>query len=395
MRVGIDATAIPRTRAGAGNYIFHLIRGISEADTSNSYVVFSRPQHVEEWGIRQPNIVFHETDLASRPLRLLWEQTILPILARHHRLDVLHSPHYTFPLFVPMRRVVTILDMTFFLYPELHSLAKRVFFRTMISLAARFADRLITISDSTATDLFRVLGSRALAEKTHPIPLAADPAYRPISDASAISSVCERFGLEPGRFILSVGVLEPRKNLPVLLRAYRGLRDEGVRHPLAIVGKRGWMFESIFSAVEELQLTHDVVFTGHVSDADLPYLYNGATVFVYPSIYEGFGLPVLEALACGTPVVTSNVSSLPEIVGEAGLLVDPHDPCALSAAIGRLLGDPNLARSLARRGRERAAGFSWQRTARETISVYERAVAAKNEPTLLTSGSADLASRRR
>jgi glycosyltransferase involved in cell wall biosynthesis len=138
------------------------------------------------------------------------------------------------------------------------------------------------------------------------------------------------------------------------------------------------MFDSIFAAVEALQLTKDVIFTGHVAGEDLPYVYNGAAVFVYPSIYEGFGLPVLEALACGTPVVTSNVSSLPEIVGEAGILVDPHDVAGLSAAIAKVLSDPNLSRSLARQGQERASGFSWHRTASETIAVYERAMAGKD-----------------
>jgi glycosyltransferase involved in cell wall biosynthesis len=244
----------------------------------------------------------------------------------------------------------------------------------MIPLAARYADRVITISQNTARDLLRLVETPGLAAKTHPIHLAVNPAFRPIPDRAAITNVCRRFGLTPGNFILSVGVLEPRKNLPVLLRAYRRLRDEGFAHSLAIVGKRGWMFSSILAAVEALHLEDHVVFTDHLSDTDLPYVYNGAAVFVYPSIYEGFGLPALEALACGTPVVTSDVSSLPEIVGQAGLLVPPSDAGVLFDALKRILSEPELAASLAQQGTERAAQFSWQRTACETLAVYESAI---------------------
>lgn len=373
MRVGIDATAVPRRRAGAGNYIFNLVRAIAEVDGINTYVIFARTQLIEEWNIRQPNFHFHVTELRHRPLRLLWEQTVLPVLARRHRLDVLHSPHYTFPMFTSARRVVTILDMTFYLYPQLHSFVKRLFFRRMIRLAVRYADRIITISESTANDLFHLLDGEGLAEKTHPVPLAVDSRYRLIRDETAVATACRRLGLEPKGFLLYVGVLEPRKNLPVLLRAFRRARDEGNRLPLAIVGKRGWKFDSIFATVQELGLENDVIFTGHVSDADLPYVYNGAALFLYPSLYEGFGLPVLEALSCGAPVITTNVSSLPEIVGDAGLLLPPSDVDELAGAIGRVLSDADLAASLSEKGRERAARFSWSRTARETIGVYARA----------------------
>ena len=373
MRVGIDATAVPRPRAGAGNYIFNLVRAIAEVDGINSYVVFARPQLIDEWGIRQPNFRFHANELRHRPLRLLWEQTVLPVLARRHRLDVLHSPHYTFPMLSSARRVVTILDMTFYLYPQVHSFVKRLFFKRMIRLAVRYADRIITISESTASDLFRLVGGEGLPEKTHAVPLAVDSRFRLIQDEAAVAIACRRLGLEPRRFLLYVGVLEPRKNLPVLLRAFRRARDEGNRLALAIVGNRGWKFASIFATVQELGLEKDVIFTGYVSDADLPYVYNGAALFVYPSLYEGFGLPVLEALSCGTPLITSNVSSMPEIVGDAGLLIPPSDETRLADAIREVLSDPALAASLSEKGRERAARFSWSRTARETIAVYARA----------------------
>src|SRR6266498_2132355 len=216
MRIGVDATAVPPVRAGAGTYIFNLIRGLSEVDGANENTVFARPRNIEEWGIRQPNFAFYPFELPSRPVRLLWEQTVLPMLARQHHLEVLHSPHYTFPILASVRKVVTVLDMTFYLFPQFHSLSKRALFKTMIPLAIRYADRIITISESTARDLLRLEGRPGLAEKTHPIPLAVDPAFRPIPDRAAVANVCSRFGLTPGSFLLSVGVLEPRKNLPIL-----------------------------------------------------------------------------------------------------------------------------------------------------------------------------------
>ena len=207
-------------------------------------------------------------------------------------------------------------------------------------------------------------------DKVYAIPLAAGGNFRPIADRAKIEWICSRYGLRARGFILYVGVLEPRKNVPILLRAYRDLIDRGIQEQLAIVGKKGWMFEDIFATVQALKLEDRVVFTGYVTDENLPYLYNGARLFVYPSLYEGFCLPVLEAMACGIPVITSNISSMPEIIGDAGLLIDPHDPDQLVQAIQQLIADDDLNHSLRERGLQRAAQYSWERTARETLQVY-------------------------
>jgi glycosyltransferase involved in cell wall biosynthesis len=202
------------------------------------------------------------------------------------------------------------------------------------------------------------------------IPEAANARYRQL-DPDAVAPALGRYGVEPP-YILYVGSLEKRKNLPRLLQAYARLRQDLPGWKLVIVGARKWKSAPIFDTLSRLGLEPYVHFTGFVEEDDLPALYNGADLFCFPSLYEGFGLPVLEAMACGTPVVTSSTSSLPEVAGEAALLVDPYDVEAIAAAMRRVLSDPELAQDLRARGLARAAQFTWERTARETIAVYER-----------------------
>jgi len=369
LRVGIDATAIPSLRAGAGNYIFNLVQALAKVDRDNHYVIFAKPQHIAEFSISQPNFRLAAINGVKRRFsRLLWEQFMLPRLVQGYQLDVLHSPHYTMPIFNLACSVVTFHDMTFFLYPEMHGTLKRVFFRQMIRVSSKRADKIIAVSESTRKDILNLLN--VTARKVHTVPEAASGDYRLIHNRDKVNRVCTKYGLQTGRFFLYVGTLEPRKNVPTLLRAYSCLVSRGIHDPLVIVGKKGWMFGDIFATVKTLKLEDKVVFTGYVPDEDLPYLYNGARLFVYPSLYEGFGLPVLEAMACGTPVITSNVSSMPEVVGDAGLLIDPRDHTQLAQAIELIITNDDLSKLLRERGLQRAAQFSWERTARETLKVY-------------------------
>jgi glycosyltransferase involved in cell wall biosynthesis len=204
------------------------------------------------------------------------------------------------------------------------------------------------------------------------VPLAAGRQFRPVEAAEA-GPVLEKYGVERP-YILYVGALESRKNLPRLLEAYARLRKWSARWKLVIVGARKWKFTPIFEAVQRLGLEPHVHFTDYVADEDLPALYRGAELFAFPSLYEGFGLPVLEAMACGTPVVTSNRSSLPEVAGDAALLVDPLDVEAIAGAMQRVLADEALAAGLREIGLARAAQFTWERTARETVAVYKKAI---------------------
>lgn len=369
MRIGVDATAMPLQRTGAGNYIFNLIQSLARVDRSNEYVIFGKAAHEVELGVDGPNVTFVRREFAGRGLRLAWEQLGLPTQVKAHRLDVLHSPHYTMPLHHGARSVVTFCDMTFLLHPELHEPVKRYFFPAMMRWSARRADRLIAISESTRDDLVRLwsLDPARIAA----IPLAADASYRACTPEE-VGAVCDRLGLTPGAYLLYVGVLEPRKNVDRLVEAFGRVADRLPDVSLVIAGRKGWMYDRIFAQVNALGLHDRVRFTGYVASEDLPALYAGARLFAYPSRYEGFGLPVLEAMSCGAPVVTTRVSSMPEVAGDAAMLVPPDDVAALAEALLRVAGDAALRASMSHKGLARARSFTWERCARETIQVYEQ-----------------------
>jgi glycosyltransferase involved in cell wall biosynthesis len=302
------------------------------------------------------------------PARLLWEQMALPSLAKRLGIDLLHSLHYTMPLLYRGPSVVTLHDLTFFLFPQLHILPKRFFFRLFTRLSARRAAALAAVSEGTRQDAIRLLG--VPPEKIFTTRLGVPPEFHPVSDPVSLEAARRRYGL-PARFILFVGLLEPRKNLPMLLRAFAGIAGRLPDTRLVVVGRKGWMVDQALRLVNGLGLDGRVHFTGYVPREDLPLIFNLAEVFVYPSLYEGFGLPVLEALACGTPAITTDVSSMPEIVGEAGVLVPPGDEPRLAQALLDLLDDPGRRRTLSEAGPLRAAAFTWERTAAETVAIYQ------------------------
>jgi glycosyltransferase involved in cell wall biosynthesis len=338
---------------------------------TNEYVVFTPSSQVEALGVERDGFEVVRCDFAGRGTRLVWEQVSLPALVRRHRLDVLHSPHYTMPLRHSARSVVTFPDLTFLLYPELHQPLKRVFFPAMMRWSARHARRIIAISESTKRDLVQTLG--VPGDRISTVLLAADTEYRR-APPSQVAEVCARYGLRAGEYLLYVGVLEPRKCIGQLVEAFSRIAPAADWLDLVIAGKRGWMYDQIFSQVTALGLETRVRFPGYVPQSDLPKLYSGARAFVYPSRYEGFGLPVLEAMSCGTPVVTSSVSSMPEVAGDGALLVDPDDIPGLAEVLARVVHDASLRQDLSRRGQVQAASFSWERCARDTLRVYQDAM---------------------
>jgi glycosyltransferase involved in cell wall biosynthesis len=238
----------------------------------------------------------------------------------------------------------------------------------MLPLAARRADIVLTDSESSAIDLRRFL--RLPAEHVHAIPLAGEGRLTP-AHPSVVAEALTRYEVRQP-YLLYVGGLNGRKNIEGLLAAFAEVRRSHPRLALVIAGKRQWRVGGIDKVLQNLDIEAQVHFTGYVADADLPGLYGGAAAFVFPSLYEGFGLPVLEAMACGAPVITSNVSSLPEVAGDAALLIDPRNSGAIATAIRRVLEDPHVASTLRLRGLARAAEFTWERTARETLAIYER-----------------------
>jgi glycosyltransferase involved in cell wall biosynthesis len=240
-------------------------------------------------------------------------------------------------------------------------------FPTAMRLSSRQADAIIAVSESTRMDVIRVL--QIDPEKIFTTHLGVDPSFRVISDIESRERVASEYRL-PEKFILYLGTIEPRKNLPVLIRSFRQLVESGTEHMLVLVGKYGWMYKEVLNLVNELGIEDKVCFTGYVPQEDLPLVYNLSSLFVYPTIYEGFGLPALEAMACGVPVITSNVASLPEIVGDAGILIPVDDVDALHNAMRRTLQDQGLREKLIQDGLVRSKSFSWERTAQLTHQVY-------------------------
>lgn len=373
MRIGIDATAMPPQRVGAGNYILNLVKFLAEAD-QNDYIIFAKHQDVALFQAMHNHRSIVPSASASRVGRILWEQVILPMEIRRWRIDVFHSPHYTMPIIAKCKSVVTFHDMTFFLYPHMHQAYKRLFFKLAIQLSARRANAIIADSESSRQDVINILNVDP--HRVFTVPLGVAPHFRPIDQPAALARIRQKYRL-PEQMILYVGVLEPRKNLPTLIRAFKSLVERGSAYKLVIAGRKGWMYDGLFRTINKLDLVNRVIFTGYVPEEELPLIYHAADLVVYPSVYEGFGLPVLEAMACGVPVITSNVSSMPEIVGNAGILVNPYRPEELAEAMYQILENADRRQHYAQQGLARAKDFSWARTARETLAVYQYAMQSK------------------
>ncbi len=307
------------------------------------------------------------------------EQVALAVELYRFPLDLLHSTDFIPALYAPHKSVITVHDLAFLHYPHFLT-TKSAEYYGLIDRAVVRANHIIVPSEHTRQDLIGQLG--APADKVSVIYEAANPSFVPLPLAETQRAITAKYGLPP-TYILSVGTIEPRKNITGLLQAFACLRDKyGLAAPvgLAIAGSKGWLYEETLEAVRTLKLTDSVFFLGRVSDSDLHKLYVGARCQVHPAYYEGFGLPPLEAMACGTPTIVSNVSSLPEVVGDAALLVNPRDTEEIAVAMHRLLTDDDLHAEMSEKGLQRAHTFSWEKAARRTLEVYRQVVAARTAP---------------
>ena len=366
LRIGYDVTPLVGDTTGVGTYTGQLLAHMLATGEHDFALLSNRPVAAQQFGGNGRVTVLAD----PFPSRLLWMQSVLPRRLGHSQLDLCHYTNSIGPLRSPCRYVVTIHDMTLSMLPRLHPRRKQFLIRPLIPLVARGAARVITVSNQARDDIMRLL--RLPAERVAVIREAAAPNFRP-APAAEQARVRAAYGLN-GPYVLYVGTLEPRKNLVRLIRAWRRLHERGViAHRLVLVGTRGWRDRPIQREIEHAGTK--IVVTGYVPGGDLPALYSAADAFVFPSLAEGFGLPVIEAMACGAPVLVSSVPALRELVADAALAVDPLDEQAIELEIERLLSDAALRAELRRRGLLRAAEFSWTEAARRTMELY-RDVAA-------------------
>ncbi|HDQ70647.1 MAG TPA: glycosyltransferase family 1 protein [Chloroflexi bacterium] len=365
MHIGIDARIAHYARGGIRNYVLRLLERIPPLDPGNEYyVLYSRKaRHPPVLGANVTSIP------CWTPSHHRIERWALGVEIARLRLDLLHTVDFIPPAFGYGQSVITVHDLNFLYYPQFQTSESRRYYNDQIAWAVGRAAYILADSHATKLDLAELLHTPA--DKITVVHLAADAAFRPIPQAQA-AQVARRYDLSPG-YLLTVGTIEPRKNLPGLLQAYARLRATGTTEAsLVVVGGKGWLYDEVFERVESLGLAQHVRFFHGVPDEDLPGLYNAASVLTTPSFYEGFGLPALEAMACGTPVVVADRASLPEVVGDAGLLVDSEDVVDIAHALTRVLTEQALRAQMRARGLQQAARFSWERAARETLAVYRQ-----------------------
>lgn len=380
MHIGIDAHAIGAQQGGNETYIRGLIRALGEIDDRNRYTIYlAEALAAEEWreGFARNHTNFEirllpkPTPLIRVPLFLSYELKRRP---PHSRIDVLHV-QYTAPPFCRVPVVATIHDLAFEHMPETFTRRGSFQLKLTVRRTAQRAVRIATVSEFSRQDLLRTYN--LLPEKVAVTYNGVESHFNTLAAPNETEDVRQRFGISRD-YLLAVGSLQPRKNLVRLIRAYAKLRteNENFQPQLVIVGRKLWLADEIFAEVRKQRWAKDVILTGYVSDEDLPKLYRQATAFVYPSLFEGFGLPPVEAMACGTPVVTSNVSSLPEVTGEAALLIDPLDQSAIELALLQITGDQGLRARLREQGIEQAKKFTWRAAAEKTLQLYRESYKA-------------------
>lgn len=375
MRVGINALFLELPGTGSGQYTRHLLEALAKVDPATEYLLFS------------PGPISNTQYPISNWTKLWFEQVAFPLACRRSDLDLAHVPYFASPLFPTVPTVVTIHDLIPLLLPAYRgSLLVRTYTR-LVAAAARKAEAIITVSKASKRDIVRHL--HIPPERIHVTYEAAGEAFQPVEDEAQLAAIRQKYAL-PERYLLYLGGFDQRKNLSTLLRAFSLLVNKQTHRVLSLSkearlviagqlpGRDTPRFPDPRRLVRELGVEERVTFTGWVPEEDKPALLSGATAFVFPSLYEGFGLPPLEAMACGTPVIASNRSSLPEVVGEGGVLVEPTDVEALAGAMEALLTDDALRAELQQEALAQAAKFSWQQTALETLAVYRKVIGGRN-----------------
>jgi len=377
MRIAFDYTPAIRQGAGIGRYTRGLAKALMELDAENEYVLLvlgkaqDEGQKTKDEGRKMPsNFRIRRIPLSHRLLTILWHRLRLPLPAETFTgpVDLFHSPDFVLPPLRRARGLLTVHDLAFLRLPECADPGLRAYLSQVVPRSLARADHVLADSQNTKRDLMHLLN--VPGERISVVPAGVEPRFRPIEDEGELHRVQRRYELDQP-FILSLGTLEPRKNYVRLIEAHAWLRRQMPRAPnLVIVGGRGWLYEDIFAAARKWG-DGGVRFLGFVPDEDLPALYSLAALFVFPSLYEGFGIPPLEAMACGTPVVCSDRPSLPETAGDAALMVDAEDVEGLAAAMRQVLEDEALRARLVERGFAQAQRFTWEKAAQKLLAAYQ------------------------
>lgn len=367
-KIGLNAHLLSRQlgyrRAGIHHYIEQVLCHLP-ADEQLAYTIFthSTPEVVEQL----PHQLNRSWWPTSHPAgRIVWEQVALPLLALQEGVDVLHGLAFVTPWATRKPTVVTVYDLSFIHYPESFPKAQRLYLQSQTGRSCRQAQHIITISEASKQDICHHFG--IAPEKITVIYPGVDPIFRPLPEAQ--KQAFRQNKQLPGRFILHVGTLQPRKNILVLLHALAQLNQPEIH--LVIVGGKGWFYEQIFQTVQQLGLLTQVHFPGYVADEELPFWYNCADGLVFPSVYEGFGMPIAQALACATPVIASKSSAMPEVGGQVALYFDPHDVSDLVRQLQQLLNDVSWSQQVAQKAPAQAQQFSWPTAGRQTAGVYRQ-----------------------
>ncbi|GAK51728.1 mannosyltransferase B [Candidatus Moduliflexus flocculans] len=369
MKIGIDARSLFGTPTGVGRYVANILDHLRSLDRENTYRLYTdRPEAA---------FPFAQANFQPTPLTLpvaqnyfTWLHLRLPPELLRRPVDIFHFPFYTMPIIRNYKTIVTLHDITFEVHPEWYSWKGRVATRPFARYAACHADVILTDSNSSKQDILRYY--HVADSKVTVIPLGVETRFARIEDRERKEAIRAKYHVTWPQMVLYVGSIHTRRNIESLIRAFQHVCRTNQDVCLMLVGKREYPYLDLPRLIDETGLREHIVCPGYVADDDLPILYNIADVFVYPSSYEGFGLPPLEAMACGTPVMTCNNTSLPEVVGDAAIFVDPLNIAEMADAMRLLLNDGSLRQNLSEKGIRRASAFSWKRTAQETLAVYQR-----------------------
>ena len=371
MRIAIS-TVMDSAKSGAWQVIKNIILQLKEIDQKNEYVIFVESTYEDDFGDLPDNFeIVRSSITAAQSLRnIFWHGFILPVLLKKYQVDMLHLPWHSAALIRKTKPVVlSILDLTEYVLPGHYSKSRVLYRKLMIPYSSRKADKIVAISQYTKKEIVCHLGIED--KKIEVVYCAPHERYRQIDEIEAKQFIYGKYEITKP-FILYVGQIQhPNKNILRLLDAFRQAKDAlEKRYQLVLCGKRHSSADIIFNTVKDQDLTKDVIFTGYIPDKDLPYFYNAASLFVYPSLFEGFGIPVIEAMACGAPVVTSNVSALTEVAGDAAVLVDPLSVPSIASGIKSVLSDPIKRGELKKKALEQAKHFSWRKSAEQMVQVY-------------------------